>query len=47
MPLDREDLELLRLLAEGALLGAVARRLRTSGTDGPAAGPQHLQPAGR
>ncbi len=30
MPLDREDLELLRLLAEGALLGAVARRLRTS-----------------
>ena len=30
MPLDREDLELLRLLAEGTLLGAVARRLRTS-----------------
>jgi DNA-binding NarL/FixJ family response regulator len=30
MPLDREDLELLRLLADGALLGAVARRLRTS-----------------
>jgi DNA-binding NarL/FixJ family response regulator len=30
MPLDHEDLELLRLLADGALLGAVARRLRTS-----------------
>jgi len=29
-PLDHEDLELLRLLADGALLGAVARRLRTS-----------------
>ena len=29
-PLDREDLELLRLLADGALLGAVARQTRTS-----------------
>ncbi|HLH57723.1 MAG TPA: LuxR family transcriptional regulator [Streptosporangiaceae bacterium] len=29
-PLTPEDLELLTMLAEGALLGAVARHLRTS-----------------
>jgi len=30
MPLSHDDLELLRLLADGVPLGAVARRLRTS-----------------
>ncbi len=28
--LSRQDLELLRMLADGALIGAVARKLRTS-----------------